>query len=421
MTAIPSALSLWFSETPELAFTRIELTDSAGHAIALGAPRAVANMGVVATISSPLAAGRYTVRWSTAASDGHKSSGTYAFSIDLTPEAAPVPAAAPPSQSPQAPAAIVDTIRPRSKSNAPLEPSDRPVFSSAMRWAELIALLVIVGLVILRLAVVTQARWDGAMLAEVNDRAVRLGRALIVLFAVASLTRGFAQAELFPTSDGSRVAALAMLVQHSRWGTAWAVGLGGALVALVGFFVAGQALNGWIMAALGVVAMALSESLTGHAGAVKHFAAAVAADVAHVLGAGGWLGGLTALLLCAMPVVKRLDRDAAADAGSRLLRAFHGAASECVAVVVLSAVVAMWVRFPTLASIYTTPYGQMLLRKTFFVAVVAAFGLYHWRRVVIPDWTDDSRLRFQRSAIAELIFGAVVVAFTALLVTQPLP
>jgi putative copper export protein len=63
----------------------------------------------------------------------------------------------------------------------------------------------------------------------------------------------------------------------------------------------------------------------------------------------------------------------------------------------------------------------MLLRKLFFVVVVLVFGLYHWRRVVSVDWADDTRARFRRSAIVELMAGAVVVAFTALLISTALP
>lgn len=415
LDAPPRSVRLWFSERPEVRFTTVSLTDSAGHRIPLGNPEAIEGSGIAAAIDEPLHAGKYTVAWRTAASDGHPSNGTFSFLVASgadAPAAAATTPAAPPS-------VIVDTTRP-ANTNEVLTPTQNPAFSTAMRWAELVALMTLIGAIVLRLAVVPAAKWSGDILTEVNDRLARLARPTVVLFALGTLTRGFEQAELFPVS-GSRFTSLLMLVERSRWGHSWAIGLAGAIVALIGLSAAGRKLSGWVVASIGVVAICMSESLTGHAGAVHYYAVAVASDVAHMLGAGGWLGGLTALLLCAMPVVKRLDATAAAEQGSRLLRAFHDSAVECVAIVVLSAAVSSWTRFPRLDALWTTPYGQMLLRKLFFVAVVAGFGLYHWRRIVRPAWNDDTRFRFQRTALFELIVGAVVVAFTALLISQPLP
>jgi len=55
------------------------------------------------------------------------------------------------------------------------------------------------------------------------------------------------------------------------------------------------------------------------------------------------------------------------------------------------------------------------------VIVVLLFGGFHWRRVVSVDWNADTKFRFQRSAAAELVVGAIVIAMTAVLVSTPLP
>jgi len=147
----------------------------------------------------------------------------------------------------------------------------------------------------------------------------------------------------------------------------------------------------------------------------------VATDVVHVLGAGAWLGGLLVVLLSGLPATRRLGKAESISRGRGLVRSYHNAALESVALVVVSAVVAAWLRLPALSDLWTTPYGNMLLRKLFFVVVVLLFGLYHWRRVVNVEWVDDTRTRFRRSAIVELLAGAVVVAFTALLISTALP
>ena len=419
LTAVPTTLSLWFSEKPEIKFTAVQLSDSSGGAVALGAVAAAESNGITVPIGGAMKPGRYTVTWRTAASDGHATSGKFDFSI--APSAAaqtPTPVTIPDTAQAMKPDTVIThTTVP----NSLIVPGNTSTFSAPMRWAELVALLTLVGLVIFRLAVLPVAGWPQDLVAAASDRAIRLGRALLILFAIATLTRGFAQASLLPSFVGSRFAALAAVVENTRWGAAWAVGAVGAVVVIIGFLLAGKVFAGWIVAAIGLVVIAVSEALTGHSGSVPHAAAAIAADVAHVLGAGGWLGGLTAVMLCGLPVLRRLDEAKANDAGAKLVRAYHGSAMECVAVVLLSAIIAALTRFPSVSSLWTTPYGLALLRKTIFVAVVVGFGFYHWRRVVVPAWTSHTLARFRRSAAAELVFGAVVIAFTAYLIIQPLP
>lgn len=426
LSTAPSELDLFFSEAPELKFTQIELTDSAGHAIAMGGPTSLPSLGVRVAISSALGAGKYTVSWRTAASDGHASSGKFSFSV-ATSQATAGSAATKPATTESAPQSpvVATPVAPQPDvkviANSPVATTESVTFSAAMRWAELVALLTMIGAVTFRLAVVRAAKWNDTLVTDVNDRIVRFARAVLILFVVATLTRGMAEAQLLPTTSGSRLDSLLLLVKATNWGTAWAIGLAGAVVAFIGFVVGSRSISGFAVAAIGLVAVCVSEALTGHSGAVRHSAAAVAADVAHVLGAGGWLGGLTTMIICAMPLLKKLDAREAASAGKRLLHAYHGTAVECVTIVVLSAIISAWTRFPTVSAIWTTPYGQMLLRKLIFVAVVLGFGFYHWRKIVLPEWNEDTAFRFKRTAALELLFGAVVVAFTALLISTQLP
>jgi copper transport protein len=422
LTSLPTSLSLWFSEKPELSFTTVTLADSAGTAVALGPVAAADSNGVKLAITGAMAAGRYNVTWRTAASDGHATAGKFNFSIGATvAPSAGIPQISIDSGRRSVPITDSTITHTTTVSNSLIATQQVTTFSTAMRWAELVALLTLVGLVVFRLAVLPFAGWSSDLVATANDRSARLGRALLVLFTVGTISRGLAQASLLPGFTGSRHEALRELVHSTRWGGSWAIGLIGLVIAIVGYMFASKKLFGWTLAALGLVIVAVSEALTGHSGSVHRASAAIAADVAHLLGAGGWLGGLVAMLLCALPALKRVDAETARSAAQRLIRRYHGSATECVIVIVLSAIIAVWVRFPTVSSIWTTPYGLALLRKTIFVLVVLGFGAFHWRRFVIPEWTTDTLSRFKRSAVAELVFGAVVIALTAYLLTQPLP
>ena len=76
--AAPKAIRLWFSEAPEIAMTRIVLTDSSGRSIPLGAVESGDGKLVVqARVLTELLSGQYTVSWHVAGVDGHPSSGSY--------------------------------------------------------------------------------------------------------------------------------------------------------------------------------------------------------------------------------------------------------------------------------------------------------------------------------------------------------
>ena len=157
------------------------------------------------------------------------------------------------------------------------------------------------------------------------------------------------------------------------------------------------------MAGIGVALIATSEALTGHAGAsTNHLPLAVAVDVVHSLGAGAWLGGLTTVLLCGLPALRPLSDKERPRACSRLVRTYHKAAIESVTLVVLSALIAAWLRLGRLDALWTTDYGRMLLRKVFFVVCLFGFGLYHTRTAVNPEWGEDTVI----SLSAECYAGA---------------
>jgi putative copper export protein len=49
------------------------------------------------------------------------------------------------------------------------------------------------------------------------------------------------------------------------------------------------------------------------------------------------------------------------------------------------------------------------------------FGYYHWRTAVAPNWDQTSASRFRRTALLELLVGALVLIATAALVSMATP
>jgi putative copper export protein/methionine-rich copper-binding protein CopC len=419
LSAPPDRISLWFSERPELRFTSVQLLDSMGRAIAIGAPSADADAtGVVAAITAPLGVGRYTVVWRTAAADGHPSTGKFAFTVTSAPAAAPV--VTPAGATPDSAGVRIDTAA-RRIPNSIVQPDRPPTMPTAARWAELVAALTLIGALIVRLAVLPRADLPRETFVDASDRLRRLGHATLTLFILATLMRVAAESTLVMGDGESRLRAMLVVVRDTRWGHGWSVGAAGALVAIVGLFTARASILGWIAASVGAVLICLGEALTGHAAASSSSALAIAVDVTHVLGAGGWIGGLAALLLSVFPAIRALDQTQESRAGSRVVRAYHASAVESVAIVAISALAAAWLRLPAVGALWGTTYGRILLIKFSVVVIVLAFGGYHWRSVVSVEWGTDTAGKFRRSAAAELVVGAIVVAITAVLISTPLP
>ena len=79
----PTELDLKFSEGLNLRFTGVKVTGPAKAAVATGeaALGAGDDTTLVVPVPDPLAPGSYTVAWHALSTDGHKTSGTYTFTI----------------------------------------------------------------------------------------------------------------------------------------------------------------------------------------------------------------------------------------------------------------------------------------------------------------------------------------------------
>jgi copper transport protein len=211
------------------------------------------------------------------------------------------------------------------------------------------------------------------------------------------------------------------MVTGTGWGMAWAIGFFGALFAGISLTFGARATAGWLLAAVGGLAICVSEALTGHSGTAPHYALSIAADVSHQLGTGGWLGGLLALVLVGLPAARQLDEPRSAEASTGLLRAYHSAAVECVVITLAGALLLAWLRLPRVSDLWTSGYGRLILGKIMLLIILLAFGFYHNRTVVRREWSAAGGRRFRFTAGIELVFAAMVIALSAILVSTLLP
>lgn len=79
----PTDLNLTFSEGLNLKFTGVKITGSDKSAVPTGDARLGANddTTLIVPVTGTLAAGTYKVNWHALSSDGHKTSGSYSFTV----------------------------------------------------------------------------------------------------------------------------------------------------------------------------------------------------------------------------------------------------------------------------------------------------------------------------------------------------
>lgn len=80
--AAPAEISMRFTEGLEAAFSSLAVQDAAGHAVADGKAELDGDTHTVLRLAlPPLAPGVYTVKWVAVARDGHRTSGSYRFTV----------------------------------------------------------------------------------------------------------------------------------------------------------------------------------------------------------------------------------------------------------------------------------------------------------------------------------------------------
>ncbi|HEX6534907.1 MAG TPA: copper resistance protein CopC [Gemmatimonadaceae bacterium] len=443
LTTVPREIRLAFTEPVQLAISAVTLTGPDGAPVALGtlAVDPASSRTLVATIGGALRAGRYTVTWRTASPDGHPVRGHYSFVIAEGAAGLAVTAPSPPAsvstdsgagaRSPTAAGESAAAPAPATQAAGDSAATavfdvDSPLYA-AVRWLGYAVLITLAGTVVFTRLVVPRAAAlgldDPLLVDRAASRAARVGWIAGWLLVVDVVLRLLAQAYAVSGGAAPGGGAVAALITGTVWGWGWMLEAAAALLAV---FALGRArrghAGGWGAAGIAVLALALSLALSGHAVASPHFPALlVLADAVHVLAASGWLGTLLAVAVVGIPVALAAAEEERGRAVARLVNAFSPLALTCAALLALTGVIAGWVHLGTLGALGTSEYGRVLVIKLGVIALLAALGAVNWRvlRPALGDVAAARRLR--RSATAELVMGAVVLAVTAVLVATPPP
>jgi copper transport protein len=404
----PRQVRLWFSESVALDFTAMDLVDGDGRRIAVQA-RADASSLAVAVRSGEAAAATlvvvdlpqltpnvYRLSWRTLSSnDLHNTSGAIVFGVS----------------------------RPTDNARATaVEPAPSPL-EIVLRWLNLGAVAALIGALAIALLVTTDDRrptndeenrepesraeprelearapnseprtTDYRLRAtsyglraddatrDVQRRLLRLVRWAAVMALVAGGGLLLAQALAASDMPGAQlIASIAQIVGGTSYGAWWLL----RECALVALVVAGirsdraqfSILSSSIFIAL-TLALIVAQALQSHAVAAGDFSPVrVFADATHLLAAGIWAGGVLALAVAIVPMLRHGAEEATL--AWAILRRFGALAAAALAALLISGLFMIGQQVASLDALLTTLYGRTLLIKLALALGVALLGLRH--------------------------------------------
>lgn len=302
--------------------------------------------------------GQYAVRWTAVSSDdGHATAGGFTFTVDARPGAASALAGGGPS------------------------PGD--VALAAARWVEDTALLLAVGMLLVR--------WLGRRAPRLEWVRPRLRIPLVVAFVAGCIVIG---TEALTASRGS-LSAVVTYFNADLTGIARVARVVLELYAVLAVTVRARYLWPAVLAPL--VALAAS----GHAVGDTPQWWGLTMDSVHLVAAGCWAGGIIAMATLRPP-------DGWRHGGGALLSRFTPFALAAFATTIGFGILEGLANVATVPALTGTPYGRVLLVKAGVVLLMIPLSLLAWRR-------RRPRLRVE----AGLAVG--VVAAAALLASFPVP
>jgi copper transport protein len=425
----PKAVTLTFSEHVDVRSDAIRLFDSSLNAIDIGSTKHVAGKGDEVTASLPqLKKGLYTVAWRAISADSHPVQGAFTFGVQT-------------SATGSAATKLAAQAQATEKSDSTVG-----VLLGATRFGTFVGLALLLGI-----AGFVLYLWPSGRVSVRVRQVLYAGLGLTFLSTVLGFmlqgpyTSGGGVADMFSTD-------LMSTTWDTRFGKVYVLRL--VLLVVMGLLVRVIVRTGRDAPSRGLVAvttlvgiaLAATPALSGHASTGRWVALAVVADVLHVLAMAVWIGGLVALGLA------RHDDVAYPTVAHR----FSGVALGAVVVIVLSGSFQAIRQLQPFSALWDSDYGTILLLK--IGAFLVVVGIAAWSRRLVhgkgmgfargapavavrepvpsvapgsgvgtlvrddePTPLPEVHPGLTRSVRAELVFAAVVLALTSVLVNTSPP
>jgi copper transport protein len=404
LSAAPSAITLIFSEKPELNLSVVKLVMPTGDTVALTNLRrdsTDANV-LIAEIPGAFESGGYQILWSAAARDGHASKGVILFSV-VPPIATVADTAMMPDNHDDATIAVGGAIG-----------------AIIARWLSFISIFGVIGVIAFRSLILRKVAPKG------GDLFSQIATTNAAIFGIVSAVGALIGAMLKLNRESADMPDISMssMMFGSSWGVSLLLQVLGAIVAIVAFYYAHKSpnKNAWFAATLAAIALAISPSLGSHASTTAQPLVTVTADIVHVVVGSIWIGTLAVIMIVGISAaLKTPDSVRPGARVALMINAFSPIALACGALIVFTGVIASVYHLKPISTLWTTPYGAALLFKLFFVVLLFAAGAWNWRRMKPRLTGDDAISPMRSSATLELVLAGWVLGITAILVALELP
>jgi putative copper export protein len=187
-------------------------------------------------------------------------------------------------------------------------------------------------------------------------------------------------------------------------------------VAVIGYAMATSRREfGWHLAVVGIIVATLRSALLGKWSSLV--------NPIHSLAAALWIGTLFVLVLAGLSALLAHEptRERRGAIAADMVNGFSPVALTMGGVVVLFGLITAWRHLHRLSNLWSTPYGDALIVKLVFVALVFALGAWNWRRQRPTLGTESAAGSIRRSAVLELAVAGIVLVVTAIIVSLPSP
>jgi len=375
LTQAPVEVLIFFTEAIDIGFSEIQVIDSTGAQQDNGDTHVHSDPTNPGITLKPLAPGTYTVAWSVLSTvDGHRTSGTFAFSVGQLPGSA----SAPP----------VSSITFQTGGSAP------PRWLSVLnRWVAFAAMAALLGATVFPALVLAPAlkALKGAQIEESDVRAARVLRGTVIagLITVAVTTAISLWLQAWAArGDATSLAALRDVWTDTRFGEIWTLRVGLIAAAVMFSVMALRKLPllmgkrdfrqaDWLTLTAAVVALPLTSSLNSHAAAARSDSELYSVvDWLHLVAGGIWAGGLFCLLLVLLVwASRRQDR---AEFLAAVIPRFSAVAVPTVAIIVATGAIQWWHNLRGVFTAFDSDYGWTLAVKVVLLTpllLLAAFNL----------------------------------------------
>ena len=426
----PKVVTLTFSEHVDVRDDAIRLFDGSLSAIDIGNTKHVPGKGNEVSASLPgLKKGLYTVVWRAISADSHPVQGAFTFGVQTSATGSAAAKLAAQAQATETSDATVG------------------VLLGAMRFGVFVGLALLLGIVGFVLFL-----WPSGRVSVRVRQVLYGGLALTFVCTVFGFllqgpyTSGGGVGDMFSTD-------LIQTTWDTRFGKVYVLRL--ALLVVMALLVRVIVRTGRAAPSRAIVvgttlvgiALVATPALAGHASTGRWVALVLAADVLHVLAMAVWIGGLVALGLARHDDV----------AYPTVARRFSGVALGAVVVIVLSGTFQAIRQLQPFSSLWNSDYGTLLLLKV--GAFLVIIGIAAWSRRLVhgsgmglvrsnagaasarepvasvapgsgvgtimrddePAPLPEVHPGLTRSVRAELLFAAVVLALTSVLVNTSPP